>query len=432
MKSKIFIFCIVFLIVYGPVLDTPLGSIVDLSFFVCLAIMFFGLLGKSPIYSNQFVNQLILFLLIIFTICIANAVLLDSNGVSESIRPILRPIRVIPVIFGIAIFARYVVIKSGDESVNILMLMLYLAITLHAIIMIVQFFNADFRNAIYEFTTAKNVLQIYQATRMAGLTGAGGAQLSIVQSSGLIIGVYLFVQSTSKKNKIFIFLTCQLIILSVFMAGRSGFITALLFCPLYFIYLNSLISIRKMLKTLFLISIFVISTLSLLVYLLFDILSSNPSFVSAFERIFDSFLAYNRGGEVKVNTIDRLLKMFIIPEETLHLLFGKASYLNNNTTYDIETDIGYFRLIWGYGIIGSLFHYAFYLFAILRVSNLKNLTKSVKSLPIVLLLLILFFNTKEILVFSRLNLQISMLALFIVYFSSHESKRLKERKGIDY
>lgn len=422
LKLKAFLFTSVFFIIYGPVLDTSLGSIVDLSFFTCIAIILFGALSKSPIFNTRFIYQLVCFLIFIMLLCLGNAVLLDNYGLQYALRPILRPVRVIPVIFGIAVLCHYVIQKNPRLSMYSFVFIIYLVIVLHALIMILQFFNADFRNSIYEYTTAKYVLDIYQATRMAGLTGAGGAQLSIAQSCGLVLGVFLFVQTNSNSRKLFVFLTCQLIILSIFMAGRSGFITAFLFSPLYFIYLSSLISIKRTVVTFVGMLFFMIATFSLLFFLFYDTLSQNVNFVSTFERIFDSFIAYNQGDGLKVNTVSRLLEMFIIPNDTLHLLFGKASYLNNNTTYDIDTDIGYFRLVWGYGIVGSIFHYLFYVFSILKIGGLRYLTKAERSLPIILLILILFFNSKEILVFSRINFQITMLTLFVAFFINWRRK----------
>ncbi|ASF13678.2 hypothetical protein [Shewanella sp. FDAARGOS_354] len=422
MKINAILFISIFFIIYGPVLDTSLGEVVDLSFFTCIVLMLFGALRKSVVFSNRFIYQLVTFLLIIMALCLANAVLLDTYGVQYALRPILRPVRVIPVIFGIAVLCHYVIHENPRFSMYSFVYIIYLAILLHALIMTIQFFNVDFRNFIYQYTTAKYVLEIYQATRMAGLTGAGGAQLSIVQSCGLILGVFLFVQTNSSSQKFIVFLTFPLIILSVFMAGRSGFITAFLFCPLYLIYLSALISLKRAVVTSMGVLVSLLATFSLLWFLFYDILSQNVSFVSAFQRIFDSFIAYNQGEGVKVNTVSRLSEMFIIPDESLHLLFGKASYLNNNTTYDIDTDIGYFRLLWGYGILGSIFHYLFYIFAITKIICCSYLSKAEKSLPIILLFLILFFNSKEILVFSRINFQITMLVLFFAFFINWSRK----------
>jgi len=95
--------------------------------------------------------------------------------------------------------------------------------------------------------------------------------------------------------------------------------------------------------------------------------------------------------------------------------------LNHIDSKYINTDIGYLRLIWGYGLVGSVFHYSFYIFAIYVIQALPNISKAEKSLPIILLLLTLFFNSKEILVFSRMSFQISMFVLFIVYFVSQRA-----------
>jgi len=414
-------FFAMFAIVYGPVLDTFLGPILDISFLTCLLLIISNVVWYQRMRLNRFASQLSVFPVLIFGVCLLNIVLLDIENIEHSARALMRPVRILVVLFAVAIFARYFVSNVGRKAIEKGIMLLFLVILLHAVIMILQFFDADFRNAIYQFTTAKNVLQQYQSTRMAGFSGAGGAQLSIIQSFGLILGVFLFSQSKSMQTKLFVFIGCQLIIASVFFAGRSGVLTAIIFCPLYYLYLNSQQPASKAMKNTISTTVLLSLVTVVLLVFLFDSLADNIYFMSAFERIFDSFIGYQDGGKFKVDTLIALSNMFILPNEAMHMLIGKASYLHNNTLYSINTDIGYLRLIWGYGLVGSVFHYSFYIFAIYVIQALPNISKAEKSLPIILLLLTLFFNSKEILVFSRMSFQISMFVLFIVYFVSQRA-----------
>ena len=414
--SKIYQFLVIFFIIYGPLLDTSLGPISDLSFVSSLFVVLYGVLYFRNTFHDSFIVQLSILLVLIFLLTLINTLFLDIDNVEHSMRALLRPVRVFITLLSLAVISNYIVFKYGVRSLKILVIFIFISIFLHATIMIFQFFNFSFREYIYQFTTAKYVIEIYQATRMAGLTSAGGAQLSIIQSLGLVLGVYLFFNTSAFKYKFFIILSCQFILVSIILSGRSGLITAFLICPLYAFYLAVSSKFKNQIKTFFSILtcllIFYFST-SIFIY---EMLKENPAFISVYERIFDSFINYKETGQIKVNTLTALSNMFVLPEYPLHLLFGKSSYLNNNTLYDINTDIGYFRLIWGYGIVGSIFHYLFYIICILIVYNFKHISNSDKSLPIILLLIILFFHTKEILVFSRLSFQISFMILFLAYF----------------
>ncbi len=420
---------VMFFIVYGPVLDTFLGPMLDVSFLTCFLLIVSNVIWHQKMRLNRFTLQLSVFPFLIFGICLLNVFLLDIENIEYSTRALMRPVRILVVLFAVAIFARHFVKNFDKNAIEKGVMLLFLVILLHAVIMILQFFDADFRNAIYQFTTAKNVLQNYQETRMAGLAGAGGAQLSIIQSFGLILGVFLFSQSKKMQTKLFVFIGCQLIIASIFLAGRSGLLTAVIFSPLYYLYLNLQQSGYKAVKNTVVTTILLSSVIAVFIVFLFDGLTDNIYFMSAFDRIFDSFISYQDSGKFKVNTLIALSNMFALPVDAMHMLIGKASYLHNNTLYSINTDIGYFRLIWGYGLVGSIFHYSFYIFAIYVIQKLPNISKAEKSVPIVLLLLVLFFNSKEILVFSRMSFQISMFSLFVVYFVSQRvSVKLSARE----
>jgi hypothetical protein len=427
-NSVLLAFIAIFVVVYGPVLDTPLGAILDISFLCCLLLVLLGVLNSQLFYLDKFISNLLIFLFLIFIFSLMNTVFLDFAHIEHSSRAVLRPIRVLLIVIGIAIFAQYFTRKNSVDTIALGVMLIFIVILSHSMIMIFQFFNEGFKDVIYQYTTAKYVLETYQATRLAGLSGAGGAQLSIVQSFGLILGVYLFVQSKDTKNKIYIFTACQFILGSIFLSGRSGFLTAFIFCPLYFLYLNSLLSGGRFIKNIILASITLTIGLGVFSIALYEAMADDPIFMSVFNRIFDTFVDYNEGGEVNVDTLTALSEMFILPNDVMHLLFGKASYLNNNTLYDIFTDIGYFRLIWGYGIIGSLFHYGFYLYSIYVIHTSLHLSKAEKSIPIILLLLTLFFNIKEILIFTRMSFPICMLVLFIVYFTNKRRQMTLEQR----
>jgi len=423
-SNVIILYIVIFFVVYGPVIDSRFGALFDISFLTCVFIILLNIVKCSRLVLDQFTFKLSVFLVFIFVISLSSAVLLDVEHIEHSMRAIMRPVRVLPTVVSLALLSQYIINNRKNQfTIESGITIVFCVIVLHAIIMIVQFFNEPFRNAIYQFTTAKYVIESYQATRIAGFAGAGGAQLSIAQSFGLVLGVYLFVSSKSLKFKFFIFLLCQLLLGSIFLTGRSGLLTAFIFCPLYFIYLNLLESGSKAIKNILIAFLGVSICLGSAIFILFDALADNPMFMSVFNRIFDTFIGYNEGVGVKINTVDVLMKMFILPNEVLHLIFGKASYLNNNTLYGIFTDIGYFRLVWGYGLLGSLFHYGFYIFAMYTVLNLQYIGKREKSIPLLLLLLTLFFNSKEILIFTKFTFQICMLSLFLIYFSNKAIKK---------
>ena len=158
--------------------------------------------------------------------------------------------------------------------------------------------------------------------------------------------------------------------------------------------------------------------LSLLVFLfpLFqEILGDNyVYFETAINRTFKTFIDFHNTGRLEDDTVAALLEMIIIPTDTAHFIFGKSSYLENNTYYQIMTDIGYFRIIWGYGFFGLLLHILFYFFmATLLLPNfLKPRLFYCCSLPLLHILMVYVMNMKEIFFMTKFSFQIFLLLYF--------------------
>ncbi|MEL4402896.1 hypothetical protein AAEJ42_21885, partial [Shewanella algae] len=70
--------------------------------------------------------------------------------------------------------------------------LVFYSIGLHAIIMIIQFFNVEFKDFVYGYTTTGEFTSFEYNFRMGGLSGAaGGSILSVVQSLGIILMPFL-------------------------------------------------------------------------------------------------------------------------------------------------------------------------------------------------------------------------------------------------
>jgi len=401
LKGDVLKFLLLFLIVFGPVLDVTAGPFADLSFFISLSAVLFYFNKSIPL----FIFHLGLVLTSIMLIAISTAIFFDTAVITVSSRAIIRPIKAL-----VYLVSTYFILKSwfeeGVEHTKIIEL-IFLAISLHALIMFFQFILPEFRNFIYQFTMAKYQLEHYQNFRMAGLSGGGGAQLSYTQSFGFLIGLYLI--KKRRFSPLFLW-GCNLIILiSIFLSGRSGFVFVLFSLIAFSIY--SLIYKDFTLKS-------KLYLLGLLFGLFLVAFNSNimdfEFFKIAFERNFDTLIRYQSTGDVRDNTFNALAEMIILPEKVLHLFFGVASYLENNTYYDINTDIGYFRLIWGYGISGLLLHIAFY--AVLFLKSLRQSKGAEFQLLFCLFAFVFIFNAKEISFFSKMSFQIFLFLNFAIYF----------------
>ncbi|MDD4927937.1 MAG: hypothetical protein PHP85_01520 [Gallionella sp.] len=357
---------------------------------------------------------------------------MDSNILNVASRAILRPIKAVLFLLGTYSAVEYTFSKLSDagtptQKFNFLASLIYSCILFHGLIMIYEFMDPVFRDFVYSFTTAKDQLEFYKLYRMAGLTGAGGAQVSVIQSLGFVIGLYLVGQGRWTG---FYLMGNLLLIFSIIVTGRSGFISVVISVVIYGWQLINNLQVNKRIVNLIVkYTLIVLLVTSVSVWVLPNLVQ-NENFGYAWQT-FDVFFGdkvtdSDRGGD---ETISTLSDMFILPESFSHLIFGRASYLEINTYYSVFTDIGYMHIIWAYGVIGLLLHLFFYgaviayLFGVFRRNSLM---RSPALLGLILVSLILFFNVKELFFFARMSFQITM-AIFIAVLLCEKQSMAKIR-----
>lgn len=419
MKTKDYsIFILWFFFVFGPTLDTPLKLFGDVSFILTIILSSFFLLKNHDIK----IIQLLSVVFFIFLLALLNTLLFDSENISVGYRAILRPIKACGVIMASVVLVE-LAFKSKPLKCTLkdrgdhLVFILYMTIVVHALIMLAQFFIPTFKEWVYSFTLAKYQLEHYQMFRMAGLSGGGGAQVSFVQSLGFILGLYLL--NITKKN-ILIYIGNIAIIASVFLSGRSGFLVV--FISICFYIMMRFFRFIKTGRAKFsVINLLFLTCLCVGVGLLFSELMTNNEYLNvAFQRTFATIINFQETGVIKDNTLEAMGKMFLLPESIEHLLIGKSSYIENNTYYKVFTDIGYFRLIWAYGVLGLMLHMFFY-FLLVKISLINKTNKVLSQYVILIFVMVFIFNVKEIFFFTKMSFQITLLLFFILFYSSRES-----------
>lgn len=401
-------FFLTFLIIYAPVLDIGIGALADLIVIISILLIIYYQFKKNKISIDKNVFSLLTILLFLFIYSLFITLFFDMSEFENSSRGIFRTVKAIINILGC--YALYKICRKKYQSYtqDILIIHVFYAVSFHALIMLIEFLSADVRNFIYSFTFAKYQLEHYQMFRMAGLASAGGAQISAFQSMGFFIGLYLLYIRT--VSKIYLLLGLLLILISTLLSGRTGLFTILVFTPLFCLWLSVLSGKKAVLKTGATMVAFVV-----LVILVFEFIHGNDFFglrylEVIFNRTFDSFINYSSSEGLHDDTLDVLAKMWFVPNEFTTFIFGKIHILGVGVR-EIQSDIGYVRFLWGYGLIGSLIIYCFYFMLVYFVYSAPTLTKDLKrkSLVYFSIFLIFFFHSKEEFMFVRHGLSIVML-----------------------
>ncbi len=331
----------------------------------------------------------------------------------------IKPFRVIFTLLAGFILASW--LHKSNYSFFDLIKVIYFLITFHGLIIIVQFFNIEFRDFIYSYTTTGEFRSTFEYDfRMGGLTGgSGGAVLSTVQSLGIILIPFLLKFSSKLFFRFIVFIASVLIVVSIVLTGRSGIYNIIIFLPLSIYFVNGSAKTFKY--------SFYIFTLSIISFLFLNQLLLSlelVEFYNSFYRTFDSFISLTETGNYENETI-LILKDYILFPDLQTLFFGSSdALLNFDVDRNLDSDIGYVRNIFSFGLFG-FFIYIFP-FVHLLLFALKKIKSSLPhKLLFILLIIMAFFHSKESFLYVRMFWSIICLVIGFILVEKYKNKSNK-------
>lgn len=314
----------------------------------------------------------------------------------------------------------YIFLKFNISFKN-LILYLQIIIFIQALFVIFYFFNIDFKNWTLDFIPASGNLDPRLDFRSRGLMNGASATGSLMMSFGLIFTAYLAVVSEVKKRYFFYFtISFSLILISIFFIGRTGFLIVP-FVGFYFLFIyiykkefrnNIKIFVGYIFTYLSIGFVF----LSILMYL--NLLSIDlTKFNTVLNWVTNEINFQNGSMEIKTLTI--LSSHWFVPDDIKTFLFGNPSSFDEER---ISSDIGFIRILYGFGIIGSILFYGFFIFVFLKM--IQKLEKIEEKLIIIIFAILLFITEiKEPFLFKvSINSFILLLFLFINFNPSYNKK----------
>lgn len=386
-------FFLIFLYIFGPVLN-KYGPFFDLVFFVSILIVvrnFQSFKSLDRPMLNFFYLLVVLYVFVSFRI-----LWYPKLSISIWLSTFLKPFRIL-----FTLWAGFFLAKSLFEkkfTFRDLLLLVFTSILFHAIIMAFQFVDKEFRDFIYSYTTIGEFRSTFEYDfRMGGLSGgSGGATLSVVQSLGIIIVPFLFKTNINFQNKIFITIGFFIILFSIIICGRSGIYNVILFIPLIFFLIYKFFKAFKYLT--FLIVFFVF----LYIFIWGFIVSGDQTdLYYSFSRTFDSFIQLQETGKYENNTVLVISHYFLMPDLITFFIGDNDSLLNIDIDRNLDSDIGYVRNLFSFGIFG-LIVYLFPFLYLIRFS-IQNFHKRLENkFLFVLLIIMLIFHFKESFLYVRM------------------------------
>lgn len=344
---------------------------------------------------------------------------IDTN-LGAVMRLLLKPIRIIITIMG-GFSLAFIISKSNCNRIyQDALTYVFLAILIHAIIMLVQFNNPVFKDWIYRYTFTGEFRSSFDYNfRMGGLSGgSGGAVLSVVQGLGILFIPFLW-KDTKVALKLLLVIGGVTIFASVLVCGRSGLWAVIIGLPTILLWQSGFTFYKTIIKFPLFIGLIGVAFYLLLIY--YGALNEDSKIFYSLGRTLDVFIGYLRGGEFSNPTVNVLKSHIIFPTDIKTILIGDGEHLLGKQ-FDrvLHSDIGYIKNIWAFGIIGSIIYWLPLL--LLAASILRNQYSILITKPLLMIIILMFvFHLKENFLYVRMFF--SMISLMAgVYYIEYTNR----------
>jgi hypothetical protein len=411
---------IAFMYIFGPVFNS-IGSWLDCIFITSILLSLYNLLLWKQTLLKYIYPFLVLLPLLVFAVLVSG--LTFEIGFGDVLILLLKPVRIIITLIGGFILVLLIQKTYGDEFISKSLDLIFFSIGIHAIIMIYQFFDVGFKDFVYSYTTNGQFISFEYNFRMGGLSGAtGGSILSVVQAMGIIMLPFITDNSLLKRIVRIIFVA--LIIGSILICGRSGILAIIIFLPIAYMSMNSILTLKFLMRIATIIFGF-IGLLSILIIYISSLPDDEPLSL-ALNRTLDTYITYNETGKLQDNTTAQLLDNHLIfPDRISILAYGQPENLVNfGVNRDLNSDIGYIRDLWSFGVLGAFVYISPLIWVLFTVFISLNQNNASKML-IVISMIFFIFHFKESFFYTRMLWSIYSIVIACHYIIESKMKGLR-------
>lgn len=371
-------------------LDTKNFTLICLS--ILCAFMFF---------KKVLVHRLVISIVLLLLFQIAYVFLITSvNGFLDTMGLKITILTILSFMSAYFIFFKYRTRYEKDAQRHFFQDISAIA-AIDSLFVIAAYFNSTVWNFGYKYLGGSTleinefISQIEQSRRSFDIGIGSGAMASISFSIFFVICILNFM----KYKSLYLSFLCLLILFATSLLGRTG-----LFIELVILLIVSPIIIKNMLSNfkikissvrgLLSMSVLVMVTLVLIPFIL------KSSQIEKFQNttlpwVFEAYYNYIENGRVTTTTTDVVFgKMYFFPDDTSHMLFGNSNLGRLSNFERIASDVGYIRMIFGFGLIGMILLYLPYFFLLFfTLKRLKSISSKIILISVSILLVV---NSKEL------------------------------------
>ena len=395
------LFASVFLFVFG----WKYGVIVDLISIWSLLLFLVMVLRNPPLHPGILV--LIGMSLALFVYA---GIIVAAHGAVDT-QIALRSGRAVINLLGGAALAYFYWWRYGAQLLRYVTLHLYLALSAHALLILLMFVAADLREFIYRMTSAAAFVNLntpfVRGLRISGLT-YGLSSTSVLQLGGLFLLVPVLRYWGGRRLVVVgVLFAAALLVLSLLLTGRTGVLLAILFVPVAWVLSargrgrsgSAGTHARRRPRSVTRVAGAMV-TIAVVASLVYAMVRNLPAVFYTFTLPFaEEVLEFlGRGGRTRTTEI--VAAGYFGPERVAATLFGSSNLGRGELGY-IESDVGYVLILHAIGVVGSALIALPYLYGLRIMRTLRRHAREVAVAGAFILLSTIVFHFKEIGMMTR-------------------------------
>lgn len=393
----------IFIILYNLIFPIRLNAVPFFEYFILLT-LFIPIISKKinmKMIINIFEYKLFIFLSMFLTVLAGISFLLNASTETIAIYQGIKYFIMITIIFIIVELAAN---EFKEELELKLMKMIVLSGFIVSISCIFEFIFPEFKILINKIIDTSGNINYEDSFRVHGLASSGGASLSVSIS---LIGILSFILFKLEKSYMWFFISIFLFF-STIIIGRTGILISVLFLILSNLQLKNL-------------PIFIIVVLS------FGFFWNNYLIDSEYYNIiygysFELVKNYIESGNFESNSLSHLNTMYFLPEWN-HFLYG-GGYWRYPTHEYLLSDVGYIKMLMGYGIFGFLVFYIFNFYIFFKAFMYYGYFFNHKLYFYFLFFILFIVEIKESFLIQNYSIRV-MLILIIIYILKIQKTKIK-------
>lgn len=296
---------------------------------------------------------------------------------------------------------KYIFKENFDTSLLKSVVLVGLA---HSSFMIFSLINPD---ALYSVVNISELSRTFvdSGLRTPGLFYDGFAIISVFYSILFILALIVY---SKENNFYFTFFVTTVLLISIGLTGRSGFLIValgILLLATRTLYYRNLLKKYTLLKNLSL--YLLILALLFLFFVDFDNLGDN------LEWVLEPILMLINTGSLNTESTDILFgRMYFLPKNEIDIILGTGNFGRSSALPNIPSDSGYVLFIHGGGILGFIIFFSIYFYFIYVFLKYTN-NAQVQFIGIFLIIVVLIGNIKDGYYFAYTGGWLNVLFIFL-------------------